>query len=109
MQSQVSADLIRGHIDTMLLRLLLERDQYGYELNKRIAKDANGQYTLKETSMYSCLKRLEQDGHIESYWGDAEQGGRRRYYRITGSGRTLYDHNRAAWQSAKEIIDRLIL
>lgn len=108
MENKVSADLIRGHIDTIILRLLIEGDKYGYEISKRIAVDSEGEYQLKETSMYSCLKRLEQEENISSYWGDAEQGGRRRYYHITDRGRELYERNKLEWKFAKMIIDKLI-
>ena len=31
-KSAISADLIRGHINTIILRTLYERDKYGYEI-----------------------------------------------------------------------------
>jgi PadR family transcriptional regulator PadR len=58
--------------------------------------------------MYSSLKRLEKDVHITSYWGDESQGGRRRYYHITRSGRELYESNKQNWDYAKKILDKLL-
>lgn len=58
--------------------------------------------------MYSSLKRLESDTFITSYWGDETQGGRRRYYRITESGRELYKSNKQDWDIAKQILDKLL-
>lgn len=79
----VSADSIRGHIDTILLRILDNHDSYGYELIKRVSQKSDGRYELKEPSLYTSLRRLEGQQCIESYWGDESQGGRRKYYRIT--------------------------
>ena len=79
----ISSDLIRGHIDTIILRVLMDEDNYGYEIIKAIRLLSDGQYELKEPSLYTSLKRLEKQGLIESYWGDESQGGRRKYYRIT--------------------------
>jgi PadR family transcriptional regulator PadR len=54
------------------------------------------------------LKRLEKDGHILSYWGDAVQGGRRKYYKITEQGKSVYKQNKENWEQAKKIIDLLL-
>lgn len=104
----MSSDLLRGHTDTMILKLLGGGDKYGYEITKLVHEHSAHQYELKEATMYSSLKRLENDGRITSYWGDETQGGRRKYYRITGSGRDLYQTNKQNWDYAKQILDRLV-
>lgn len=109
MNKKISADLLRGHTDTIILGLLLGGDKYGYEIIKLVFERSDQQYELKEATMYSSLKRLENDEHIASYWGDETQGGRRRYYRITKSGRELYKNNKQSWNFAKQILDQLII
>ena len=105
---KISSDLLRGHTDTIILRFLTDGDKYGYEITKLVCEQSNRLYELKEATMYSSLKRLEHDGHIESYWGDESQGGRRKYYRITESGRQTYDENKQNWDHAKQILDGLL-
>ncbi|WP_025026068.1 PadR family transcriptional regulator [Caldalkalibacillus mannanilyticus] len=107
-ESGISRDLIRGNIDTIILRVLSEGDNYGYEIIKAISKYSNGNYELKETSLYSSLKRLESQELIESYWGDESQGGRRKYYKVTPEGMETYRKNLDAWRTAKVLIDQLI-
>lgn len=107
-QRKLSSDLLRGHADTMILKLLLNEDKYGYEMNKLILDRSDGQYELKEATMYSSLKRLEKSGSIKSYWGDATQGGRRKYYTITPIGESTYKQNKINWQQAKKILERLL-
>jgi len=92
----------------MILKLLLSSDKYGYEISKLIQATSNGEYELKEATMYSSLKRLENDDCITSYWGDETQGGRRRYYRITDKGKTTYFENKKNWEYAKTILDQLL-
>lgn len=104
----IGSDLVRGHIDTMILRVLNEGDNYGYEIIKSISKNSGGAYELKEPSLYTSLKRLESQHLIESYWGDESQGGRRKYYRITQSGVQVYQRALAQWNIAKDLIDMLI-
>ena len=106
--NKISSDLLRGHTDTMILKLLMDGDKYGYEISKLIASNSTGEYELKEATMYSSLKRLENDGGITSYWGDETQGGRRRYYRITEKGKQVYSENKSNWEYAKRILDQLL-
>jgi PadR family transcriptional regulator PadR len=108
LESRISSDLLRGHTDTIILKLLLDGDKYGYEISKLIQSKSGGEYELKEATMYSSLKRLESDGSITSYWGDETQGGRRRYYRITEGGKKAYFENKKNWDYAKRILDTLM-
>lgn len=74
----IGADLIRGHTDTIILTLPREKDSYGYEINKTIAESSGGRYELKEATLYTAFKRLEDAGLISSYWGDQSTGARRK-------------------------------
>ncbi len=66
---------------------LLRGDSYGYEINKVISTLSSGRFELKEATLYTAFKRLEEQGYIASYWGNSGAGARRRYYTITPSGR----------------------
>lgn len=107
-KQQVSSDLIRGHIDAMILRVLYFKDNYGYEILKSIQALSNGEYELKEPSLYTSLKRLEKSQMIESYWGEETHGGRRKYYHITPSGIEEYKHSLVEWKKARSVIDMLL-
>jgi len=106
--NKISADLLRGHTDTIILKLLIDGDKYGYEISKLIQINSRNEYELKEATMYSSLKRLEGDGSITSYWGDETQGGRRKYYQITEKGKQVYSGNKSNWENAKRILDQLL-
>ena len=106
--NKISSDLLRGHTDTIILKLLLSGDKYGYEISKLIQTNSGGEYELKEATIYSSLKRLENDGGIISYWGDETQGGRRKYYKITAKGKAIYFENKINWEYAKQILDQLL-
>ncbi len=108
LDNKLTSDLLRGHTDTIILKFLSEGDKYGYEITKLVYELSNHEYELKEATMYSSLKRLEHDHHITSYWGDETQGGRRKYYRITPSGREQYESNKRNWDYAKQILEKLL-
>ena len=109
-KSAISADLIRGHINTIILRTLYERDKYGYEIIEEIEKKSHGQYSLKQPTLYSALKRLETQGYINAYWktDEVSLGGRRKYYTLTDSGREITERNQAEWEYSRTVIDNLI-
>ena len=104
----ITSDMLRGHTDTIILANLRRKDSYGYEINKTISNISQNRYELKEATLYSAFRRLEEAGHISSYWGDEKTGARRRYYSITRSGRELYENNVKDWEETKVTIDRLL-
>ena len=104
----IAGDLIRGHTDAIILARLLRGDSYGYEINKVISTLSSNRFELKEATLYTAFKRLEETGQIMSYWGSEATGARRRYYRITPAGREAYHEQVGVWEATKEIIDRLI-
>jgi PadR family transcriptional regulator PadR len=106
--NKLTSDLLRGHTDTIILKFLTSGDKYGYEITKLVYELSGHEYELKEATMYSSLKRLEQDGHITSYWGDETQGSRRKYYRITPRGREQYESNKRNWHYAKQVLETLL-
>jgi DNA-binding PadR family transcriptional regulator len=108
MEVKTSADLLRGHTDTVVLSILLEGDNYGYEIHKSIIEKLGGEYELKEATLYSSYKRLESDGYITSFWGDETLGSRRKYYSITESGKELLRQNKADWLKTQAILNKLL-
>ena len=104
----IDSDLIRGHIDTIILKSLYDGDKYGLEIIQEIEEKSNGSYELKQPTLYSCLKRLEGQGLISSYWEDSEIGGKRHYYTLTDLGKETYKNNQEEWLRSREIIDGLI-
>ncbi|GHV07232.1 PadR family transcriptional regulator [Clostridia bacterium] len=104
----ITADLIRGHTETIILTHVSRHDSYGYEVNKSIYEKSQGKYELKEATLYGAFRRLEEAGCIESFWGDETTGARRRYYRITDSGRKTLSDNLKEWRDAKALIDVLV-
>lgn len=109
-QKDIGSDIIRGHINTIILRALYERDKYGYEIMDDIEAKSHGQYSLKQPTLYSALKRLENQGYIKAYWktDEVSNGGRRKYFTLTESGKEITEKNLAEWEYSRTIIDSLI-
>ena len=104
----IDSDLIRGHIDTIILKVLSDGDKYGFEICKEVDEKSGGLYELKQPTLYSCLKRLEGQKLISSYWEDSDLGGKRHYYKLTALGKETYQKNQKDWNRSRQIIDNLI-
>lgn len=109
MESSISSDLIRGHIDTIILRTISKSDKNSQEIIDDISQKSDGKYELKQATLYSCLKRLENENYIKAYWNDSPDGsGRRRYFHLTEKGLELANKNLNDWSFSRAIIDTLV-
>ena len=104
----LSADILRGYTDTLILRRLAEGDSYGYQINKQIMQLSGGRAELKEATLYTAFRRMESAGYIRSYWGDENSGARRRYYAITDAGLEKLRQDCEGWRETRQVIDVLL-
>ena len=58
----LSADILRGYTDTIILHQLSHGDSYGYQINKTISTLSGGEVELKEATLYTAFRRLEAAG-----------------------------------------------
>ena len=100
------SQLLKGVLGLVLLRLLAERESYGYELVVRV-HDA-GLAEVADGSIYPALSRLERDGHISSRLVASTAGPARKYYRPTASGRQLLAERARAWHALAAVVEPLL-
>ena len=95
----IGKDLVAASATPLILAIVAEGDTYGYAILKRVGDLSGGQLQWTDGMLYPVLHRLERLGHIEGYWGASETGRRRKYYRITASGRAELAAQRQQWQA----------
>src|SRR5690606_3263297 len=94
----VSKDLVAASATPLVLAILAEGDSYGYAIIKRVAELSGGHLQWTDGMLYPVLHRLERQDFIAAKWGVSETGRKRKYYRITASGRAHLDAQRQQWQ-----------
>ena len=104
----INSDIIRGHLEAVILQLIIEEDRYGYEIANCIKERTDGAFSIKEATLYSIVKRLQEKGLIESYLGTKTHGGKRRYYKITVLGKAYYKEKIREWQELKSMLNILL-
>jgi len=96
---EINKDLIAASSTPIVLAILTEEDSYGYAILKRVLELSGGCMEWTDGMLYPVLHRLERLGHIEARWEVAENGRRRKYYRITPRGRAQLAEERGQWQT----------
>ncbi len=100
--------MLKGTIDILILSVLTDKDNYGYEISKTIKAKSEDLFEILEATMYLALKRLEKQNAIEAYWGDKSGGGRRRYFKITDLGKQQLHELESDWQKTVRLVDKFL-
>ncbi len=101
-------DLIRVHVDIIVLKTLEEEDRYGLEILSAVSESTFAQYEIKQPTLYSILKRLEKQGLIASYDGDESLGAKRKYFTLTDEGKDYLLEYKNDWVYTRTLLDTLI-
>lgn len=100
-------DKLKGHLDLLLLEVLLAGPAHGYALITTLRDRSDGVFDLPEGTVYPALHRLEDAGLLKSEWTMVE-GRRRRLYRLTPAGRVAAHAERRHWQSFADAVDSVL-
>jgi DNA-binding PadR family transcriptional regulator len=95
---ELNKDLVAASATPLVLAILAEGDSYGYAIIKRVAELSGGHLQWTDGMLYPVLHRLDRQGLVAAKWGVAENGRKRRSYRITKLGLTQLDTQRRQWQ-----------
>lgn len=97
----------KGSAELLIFSLLEDRPRHGYEIAKLIEARSGGTLHFRVTSLYPLLYRLEERGVIEGRWVEKAAQRRRRYYRLTSTGRALLEQQRRSWKAFVEAVRRV--
>jgi PadR family transcriptional regulator, regulatory protein PadR len=95
----INKDLIAASSTPIVLAILSDGDSYGYAILKRVQEASNGKIAWTDGMLYPVLHRLERLGYVKARWGEAENGRKRKYYRITAQGKAQLAEERSQWQA----------
>lgn len=94
---RMKADLVRGHLDALVLATLENGPLHGYGIIEALFAASGGVLELPTGSIYPALRRLETARYISGRWSVVE-GRRRRTYQLTRAGRGALSEERTEWQ-----------
>lgn len=104
---KADAQVLKGHLDTLLLASLENGPRHGYAVKEALRQGSGARFDLPTGTIYPALRRLEAAGLVTGTW--AEDGGRRRRsYELTAAGRRRLAGDRAAWRDFASAVTALL-
>ncbi len=100
-------DLLKGHLDLVLLSCLREGPAHGYLISQRVRERSGGEFGLLEGTLYPALHRLEAAGAVSSKWSSAS-GRRRRVYQLTRKGSASLAGRETEWRQFANTVDLVL-
>lgn len=96
--SDFSTELVRSCADMVILTLLGEKPMHGYDILVSMGNLGDGQFRLKQGTLYPLLYRLEREGWIVAKWETPPQGKKRKVYRLTSEGKKVQQKRAMEWK-----------
>ncbi len=105
--SERNPTLMSGVPELVVLRLLAQREMYGYEIARTLRVLSADALSLGEGVLYPALHALEARGLLCSRPRQVE-GRTRIYYQLTSRGRRRLERLTANWRRMSEGVDRIL-
>jgi PadR family transcriptional regulator, regulatory protein PadR len=107
MFNMLSKELVAASTVPLVLSVLTEGETYGYALIQRVRELSSGKIEWTEGMLYPVLHWMEKEGLIESEWQEADNGRKRKYYRLCKEGRKALQKEREQWLTVHETLAKL--
>ena len=104
MPEAIDIQLKKGALELCVLALLSQHDSYAYEIASRLA-DAIG---MGEGTIYPLMRRLQNDGLVDTYLVESPAGPPRKYYRLTQAGSASFASQKVAWTSFSQAMQDIL-
>jgi PadR family transcriptional regulator, regulatory protein PadR len=103
----MKGQILKGHLDFLLLGALASGPAHGYAVAERLRTRSGGALDLPEGTLYPALHRLERSGVLVSKWSEVN-GRRRRMYQLTAKGQRALATQRQEWTAFRQVVDGVI-
>jgi transcriptional regulator len=103
-----SADMIRGTMDMLILKVLSLEPMHGWGITERIHQISEETLQVNQGSLYAALHRLTRQGWIDSDWRMTPNRRRARYYLLTRAGEKQLGAEREQWARLSHAVERIL-
>lgn len=104
MVEAVQIQLKKGVLELCVLALLSRGDSYAYEIASRLAEGID----MGEGTIYPLMRRMQDDGLVETYLVESSAGPSRKYYRLTEAGKASFIAQKAAWSDFTKAVNDIL-
>ena len=103
----VSKNLMAASTKPLILTILASGEMYGYQIIQSIIELSGGTLEWSEGMLYPVLHKMERDYFIRSQWKVSDNGRRRKYYRLTESGKEELEKEREQWMKVHKVLSKM--
>ena len=103
----VSRELIAASTRPLLMAVLSKGESYGYAIIQQVRELSGGELEWSEGMLYPVLHRMEQEKIITSHWVKAENGRKRKYYRLSAVGTRVMQSEKQQWIAVNNALTSL--
>ncbi|NMB95661.1 MAG: PadR family transcriptional regulator [Clostridiaceae bacterium] len=108
LNDNITRQLKKGVLEIVILKLLSNKDMYGYELVSEINQRSKS-LNIKEGTLYPILYRLEDNGLIEAHWEQAVfRKQPKKFYSVTEKGKQAMSKAYSQWKAITQDITRIM-
>lgn len=104
----IDKSLLNGSTTTLILKLLEEKDMYGYEMINTLSKKSDHTFDLKAGTIYPILHNLEKNKYVKSYEEKADNDRIRKYYHLTEKGNKLLQEKQQEWEVYSKAVNNVL-
>lgn len=104
---KINKELLKGSTVGLVLKMLDQKDMYGYEIIKEMQQKSGGVFEFKEGTLYPILHSLETDELVIAYW-EVKESRNRKYYRITPKGQKQLSEKKREWNLFRNAVDGVL-
>lgn len=106
--SENQANILRGTLDLLILRVLALGELHGLGIASRIEQVTKGTFLVKPGSLFPALHRMEEAGWLASTWGESENRRKAKYYKLTPAGRKRLGSETEQWRRISWAVESIL-
>jgi PadR family transcriptional regulator PadR len=100
--------LLSGSTTMLILKLLEEKDMYGYQMIDELSRKSDNTFSLKAGTLYPLLHGLENNGIVSAYDDNADNERVRKYYHLSSKGKKLLTDKQSEWTAYAKAVQKVL-
>jgi PadR family transcriptional regulator PadR len=104
MSESIQIQLKKGALELCVLALLARRESYAYEIASTLAAGVD----MGEGTIYPLMRRMQNDGLVDTRLVESSSGPPRKYYRLTSNGRAAFVAQKREWRAFTDAVNKLL-
>jgi PadR family transcriptional regulator len=102
--STTQIQLKKGALELCVLAMLMRRESYAYEIASTLATAVG----MGEGTIYPLMRRMQDDGLVDTRLVESNSGPSRKYYRLTSAGRAAFAGQKREWRTFTDAVNQLL-